>query len=113
MHGYFEEKTSHSTQGSGCTVVLEELCPKIFPDLQLVQLRMDLCYISKISKKLAAPLPQTIILEQEMLWDTAVVEVVYLSTSTCTTGNAIMKITRARGFRQNLLYLVSIFFLFN
>jgi len=40
-------------------------------------------------KNLAAPLPQTITLEQEMLGDTARVEVTHLTRSTCTptTGN--------------------------
>lgn len=45
------------------------------------------------AKKPAAAFPQTIPLEQEMLWGTALVQVINLSTFTCTTGNPVVTAT--------------------
>lgn len=52
----YSENNTDSTKGSRGSADLKDLCPKIFPDLQPVQLRLDLCYIAKISQEVCSSL---------------------------------------------------------
>lgn len=89
--------------------MLEEICAKTFPDLQPVQTYVT---FQRQAKSLAAPFPQTVTVEQGVLWDTALVAVTNSPRSTCTptTGNPVMKITLEDSGRT--FYAWSSFFLF-